>query len=49
MKNFRYLITVLALINAGLVAQAAAAPTTTDARVGSTTTTPASNKIWGTD
>ena len=39
MKNIRFLITVLALVNAGLVAQAAAAPTPSS----TTTTSPTSN------
>jgi hypothetical protein len=46
MKNLRYLITVLALVNAGLVAQAAAAPaTSTDTTVSSSKTIPAGNKV----
>ncbi|WP_407571119.1 hypothetical protein [Deinococcus altitudinis] len=39
MKNLRYLITVLALVNAGLVAQAAAAPRGTDSTAGSSAST----------
>ncbi|WP_424951747.1 hypothetical protein [Deinococcus sp.] len=44
MKNLRYLITVLALVNAGLIAQAAAAPTASNsaASTGKTTTSSAS-------
>ena len=51
MKNLRYLITVLALVNAGLIAQAAAAPITSIATsTGGTTTNPASNGfLIGTD
>ena len=41
MKNLRYLITVLALVNAGLIAQAAAAPMTSGATsVGTTSINP---------
>ena len=46
MKNLRYLITVLALVNAGLIAQAAAAPTKSGASSTSTTTTsPTANRF----
>jgi len=47
MKNLRFLITVLALINTGLVAQAAAAstPTSNSSAGSSSKTTPAGNKI----
>jgi hypothetical protein len=45
MKNLRFLITVLALVNAGLVAQAAAAPTTSAVTLSSGKTTPTTTKI----
>jgi len=46
MKNLRYLITVLALVNAGLIAQAAAAATTSSyTSIGTTTTSPTSNTL----
>jgi hypothetical protein len=46
MKNLRYLITVLALVNAGLVAQAAAAPSTsTDTTLSVSKTTVTANKV----
>jgi hypothetical protein len=43
MKNIRFLITVLALINAGLVAQASAAPTTTGNTVSTGSANPTAN------
>ena len=46
MRNLRYLITVLALVNAGLVAQAAAAPITSGATsTGTTSTNPTPQKM----
>ncbi|WP_407538981.1 hypothetical protein Q0M94_12475 [Deinococcus radiomollis] len=49
MKNLRFLITVLALINAGLTAQVAAAPNTSDSTIstGSSNPTPSSRTGMG--